>query len=58
METSYIEVEFFFWGGGGWGAEFEYYKSVGETTKRGGGIKFLKFNVGKQKGGNTIFDLN
>ena len=39
--------------------EFEYYKSMGWTTKRGkGGTKFLEFSGGKQKReGKTIFDL-
>ena len=41
----------------GWG-KLVYYKSMGETTKRGE-AKFLKCSGEKQKGvGDTIFDLN
>ena len=54
METSYVEVEFFF-GGGGWGAEFEYYKSVGETTKKGGGDQIFKVQCGEAKRGEYNF---
>ena len=42
--------------------KFEYYKSMGGTTKRGGGNKFLKFSGGGEgwgaKGGNTILDFS
>ena len=39
------------------GGEFEYCKSMGGTTKRGGeGTEFVKFSGGKQKGaGGTRF---
>ena len=42
--------------GGGGGGEFEYYKSMGGTTKRGEN-KFLKVSGGEQKGGGHDFWL-
>ena len=46
----------------GWGRKLEHYKSMVETTKkgggRGGGAKFRNFNAGGAKGQYAIFDPN